>query len=162
MSEYGYQQPTDQTPVRSFCSGCGEPLQSGSQFCTKCGRAVQGDTLPPMNKKEFIRQTYGKTIRNNAILCYVCAGLTCVINLFLNPFGIIDGLLLLGLALGMHLSTEKGFAIAILVLACVEVIVSLVLTMSIGPWLWVVAGISSVSAFSKAEKQFKQRQQMQF
>jgi len=65
----------------------------------------------------------------------------------------IDGLVLLGLTLGMHLGKSRGCAIAIFVVSIIEVIVSL--QIQAFPWVWLVVGISSLVIFNKIEKQYK-------
>lgn len=112
-----------------------------------------------ISKKEFINKYAEPSLRNNirniAIFCYVCAGLTFVVSCLLNPFGIIDALLLAGFALGMHLGKSKVFAILILVLSIIEVIAGLVSGAASGV-IWVVAGITAVITFNKIDKQYKQ------
>ena len=112
-----------------------------------------------MSKKEFIK-TYEdgalvKSIRVAAILCYVCAGITAAAAVFSNFYGLIDACLLLGLALGMHIGKSKVCAILILILSVFEVVFAIIVTHTFSGWLWVVAGILAVSAFSKADKEYK-------
>lgn len=111
----------------------------------------------PVSRKEFINKYAQPSLRKNitsiAILCYVCAGLTFVVSCLLNPLGIIDALVLAGLALGMHLGKSKVCAILILILSIIEVLLSLV--SGSFPFWWLIAGISAVMTFSKIEKQYK-------
>lgn len=111
----------------------------------------------PISKKEFINKYAQPSLRKNitsiAILCYVCSGLTFIVSCIFNPWGIIDALILLGLALGMHLAKSKVCAILILILSIIEVLMSIV--SGSFPFWWLVAGISAVTTFSKIEKQYK-------
>lgn len=72
----------------------------------------------------------------------------------MNPVGIIDALVLAGLALGMHLAKSKVCAILILILSVVEVVASIMY--GAFPFWWLIAGISAVVTFSKIDKQYKQ------
>ncbi len=111
-----------------------------------------------ISKRDYRMQyvpRFAKEVRNVAILCYVCAGLNAVISLFFNPIGLIDSLILLGLTLGMHLGKSKACAIAVLVLACIEMLVGIILFQSPTGFLWLIAGIWAVVIFNKADKQYK-------
>ncbi len=114
-----------------------------------------------ISKRDYFMQYvphFAKEVRNVAILCYVCAGLNALLSIFLNPVGLIDSLLLLGLALGMHLGKSKVCAILILVLACVEMLIGIILVGSPGGVLWLIAGIWAVVIFNRADKQYKNYQ----
>lgn len=111
----------------------------------------------PVSRKEFIDKYAYPSLRKNitsiAILCYVCSGLTFIVSCLFYPLGIIDAVILLGLALGMHLAKSRVCAILILILSIIEVILSL-LSGSF-PFWWLIAGISAVITFNKIEKQYK-------
>ena len=114
-----------------------------------------------ISKRDYFMQYvphFAKEVRNVAFLCYVCAGLNALLSIFLNPVGLIDSLLLLGLALGMHLGKSKVCAILILVLACVEMLIGIILVGSPGGVLWLIAGIWAVVIFNRADKQYKNYQ----
>lgn len=173
-----------QTVGTVFCTNCGAQIPDTALFCSVCGtRRLNNDTqnemqsnyehasvfpsptdasLPPsgqaVSRKEFINKyaqpSLRKSITNIAILCYVCAGLTFVVSCIVNPAGIIDALILAGLALGMHLAKSKVCAILIFVLSIAEVIFSLVV--GAFPVWWLIAGISAVVVFSKIDKEYKQ------
>ena len=67
-----------------------------------------------ISKREFINKyaspAYGKSIIATCIIFYIGAGITALHSIFTNPIGIIDALLLAGLALGLHLSKMKKSA----------------------------------------------------
>lgn len=119
-------------------------------------------TYPPagqyVSRKEFIEKYVQPSLRKNiksiSILCYVCAGLTFLMSIAVNPYGIIDALVLLGFALGMHIAKSRVCAILILILSILEVILSLIV--GAFPFWWLIAGISAVITFNKIEKQYKE------
>ena len=122
---------------------------------------AEGPAFPAgyqVSRKEFIEKYTQNSLRKDitgvAILCYVCAGINLISAFLLNPIGIIDSLLLAGLALGMHLAKSKVCAILILVLGIVEFVLSLIAGGF--PYLWLIAGITAVVTFSKIDKQYKQ------
>lgn len=152
-----------------FCTSCGAKLSSTDLFCTACGQKTSVDTnqnsgapVPPsgqpVSRKDFInlyaQPSFKKDIKSIAILCYVCAGITFIVSCAFNPFGIIDALALLGLALGMHLAKSRVCAILVFVLSIIEVILSL--TVGMIPIWWLVAGIYALVVFNKIEKQYKE------
>lgn len=112
----------------------------------------------PVSRKEFINKYVQPSLRKNitsiAILCYVCAGLTFIVSCLFNPFGIIDALILAGLALGMQLAKRRVFAVLILIFSMIEVLLSLV--SGSFPFWWLIAGISAVVTFNKIEKEYRQ------
>ena len=161
-----------------FCTNCGTRLPKSSAFCTSCGHPVgsnqYGQNLsggqspyatvtPPagqfVSKKEFINKyaqpSLRKDIKNIAIICYICAGLTFLVSCAVNPGGIIDALLLLGFALGMHLGRSKVCAILVFILSCIEVLAGLI-TLGVPPIWWLVAGIWALVTFHKIDKQYRQ------
>ena len=111
-----------------------------------------------VSRKEFIEKYVQPSLRKNiksiSILCYVCAGLTFLMSIAVNPYGIIDALVLLGFALGMHIAKSRVCAILILILSILEVILSLIV--GAFPFWWLIAGISAVITFNKIEKQYKE------
>lgn len=155
-----------------FCSVCGQKcpninigtvnVSNVAQDQQASFNATNEDSLPPacyhVSRKEFINKYAQPSLRKNitsiAILCYICAGLTFVVSCLLNPLGIIDALILAGLALGMQLTKSRIFAILILVFSIIEVLLSL--ASGSFPLWWLVAGISAMVTFSKIEKQYKQ------
>lgn len=159
-----------------FCPACGRKcaeipmsnMSSGQQTAhTSFYQLDQFDyntenTLHPsgcsISRKEFIEKfalpSLRKEIKDIAILCYVCAGMTFAVSCFLNPRGIIDAVVLAVFALGMHLAKSKVCAYLILILSIVEVVLSLFAGSF--PFWWLVAGISSVVVFNKIDRQYKE------
>lgn len=127
-----------------FCSVCGQScLDTNDQSAVSQSNMSYQQTYTQQNafnnqneapilpagysvsRKEFIDKYAQPSLRKNitsiAILCYVCAGVTFIVSCLLNPLGIIDALILAGLALGMHLVKSKVCAILILVFSIIEV-----------------------------------------
>ncbi|MBR0467146.1 MAG: zinc ribbon domain-containing protein [Clostridia bacterium] len=175
-----YQTPTS---VNQFCTGCGTELPAGTVFCSNCGQAVSGQNTtqaspvqqqeypqynaqvigqPPqgqfISKKDYINNyipSFKRDLKNVAIACYICAGLNGIISLILNPLGIIDSLVLLGVTLGMHLGKSKTCAIILLIVACFEALYGIIATGRPTSIIWVIAGVWAVVIFNKAGKEYK-------
>ena len=163
---------------QKFCTKCGAQLDPDSFFCAKCGTptanaAMGGDPQtggqtygqpqapinPNISFKEYVN-TYAppfcrKEIRNACIVGYICIGLSGLVSIALNPLGLIDVLVFLGLYLGVHLAKSKACAILALVLSGLEILAGLVLTGTLSGWLWIVAGACAVSSLFKANKHYK-------
>ena len=161
------------------CPKCYAQIPDNSQFCTNCGAATEASVrntplqnvpfVPepvqekPVDFKDFLTrfapEEVRKSLRSASILAYACAGISAVANLVLGyPLGLIDVAILLGLAFGMHIGKSKICAILLLVAAVAEVAYTLATTGNFGGWLWILAGVSGVMAFAKAEKMYKQFQ----
>ena len=130
-----------------FCAVCGkqcadtkraepvqQPRQAAPRFEPQPGSFAANETPRPpegasVSRKEFIEKYAQPSLRRNitsiAILCYVCAGINFVASCFLNPFGIIDSLVLAGLTFGMHLAKNRICAILILALSIVEAVIAI-------------------------------------
>lgn len=157
-----------------YCKNCGAQLDKNAFFCISCGTAtansqnidptadqtVQEDIDPNISKKDYINKyapaSIKKAIRNSAIWCYICGGITVVSALLINPFAILDGLAFIGLGLGVHLGKSKACAIIALVLSILEVVIALLATGMLSGWLWIIAGVSCVVSTNKADKCYKQ------
>lgn len=164
------------------CPNCNQQLVGSEIFCTNCGVRVHSEntTQPNINsgfyqgqqsflnnafynnrvvsKKEFVENYASPNLRKEitviSIILYVMVGLDFVFGCIFAPLTIIDSLILLGLTLGMHITKNTGFAIALLVLSIFEVVVSMIFYSSIGPYLWLIIGICAVCNFYKIDKQY--------
>lgn len=162
--------------MKKYCRNCKAEAPADALSCANCGYsdfyeaeqeaydASEGfeDQTPksmPQNRKDFINNyadpSLRKEIRNYAILCYVCAGLSLVVAALVNWAGILDALILLGLSLGMHLGRSKVCAILILVMGAASMIINLIVAGKIAGWLVLLAGIFAVKVFNKADKHYK-------
>ena len=112
----------------------------------------------PVSKKEFFRKHAGESfyrnLRINAIIGYVVCGIT-LMTAVLNPFLVIDALLLLGLVLGMHLGTSKVCAILITVYGVFNVVSGLLSAGIPSGWAVLIVGIYSWIVFRNAEKRYR-------
>ena len=167
------------------CKYCGAALQPGTRFCGSCGQPVaqaevantqemvgswvqEPETEPvdvvrvlDMSKEAYRtvckNEKYLKQIKTAAIICYICAG----INLLLAIIGgsilpLIDVAISVPLAILLQKKKNKGIAIALLVYGVSAVLINLVLNGQIAGWLWLVAGISAVSAFNVCDKEYEE------
>lgn len=176
---------TVQTPsfTNRFCTGCGKEIPAGTAFCTNCGQALSNQSTtqvpsvqqqvyqqynaqtagqPPqgqfISKRDYRNnyiQSFKRDIKNISIACYILAGINAIISLIVNPLGITDSILLLGITLGMHLSKSKVCAIILLVFACLEALYGIIAIGMPTSILWVIAGIWAVVTFNKADKEYK-------
>ena len=58
------------------------------------------------------------------------------------------------LALGMHLGKSKACAVGVLLYGIFCIAVTLATTGNVGGWLWIIAAISGIKAFSAADKEY--------
>lgn len=164
------------------CKSCGAQLQSGDRFCQFCGRPVESaDTqemadsriqepeMEPvdvvkvldMSKEEYRtvckNKKYLKQINTAAIICYVCAGINLLLGILGGSiFPLIDVVISVPLAILLQKKKNKGIAVALLVYGVATVLLNLVMNGQIAGWLWLVAGISAVSAFNICDKEYEE------
>lgn len=155
-----------------FCTNCGAPIENGKFFNEplredQIGSSTFGNTVNTrvspirqhIGRKEYINeyapQSLKNDVRNVAIGCYVLVGLSAVLSIVINPVGIIESLLLLGLALGMHLGKSKVCAVLIFALSIAEVLIGIIVGVSVG-YLWPIVGIFALVTFNKIDKQYLQ------
>lgn len=152
----------------TYCVKCGTELAPGSVFCPSCSHMVgqpyesaQEVQLPEGTTeneyyKHYAGEGFNKSLKSAAIVAYICAGLNAALAVALNPLGLLDSLIFLGIALGMHLGKNKICAYALLGYAIFTVVVGLVMSGTFSGWLWLVAGITAVTTFRNAKKRYKQ------
>ena len=111
-----------------------------------------------VSKKEYLQkhapESFYKTIKTCAIVSYVLIGMN-VLMLILNPLGIFDIAIMLGLTLGVHLKKVKGCAIALLCYGIFNCVVGLLVMGTPAGIAWIVIAIIYMVQFSKAEKEYK-------
>lgn len=110
-----------------------------------------------LTKKEFLQQPEMKSVSKNlngaAICAYVCAAISLLGGFLLgNMLIIIDIAIVVGLALGIQLSYNRGCAIGLTVYAVFNMIVTLLSTGRPGGWLVLVAGIYAIMATFQFKK----------
>lgn len=140
------------------CWKCNAKICKDDQFCPNCGEEITALMLAiPENLKDYIKrfapQKIKQSLRNAAILSYVCAGCTAIATAVIgNYFGLIDVIVFLALTLGMHLGKNKICAYLMLLLSVIEIIYAVVVTGQYGGIFWLFASAFAVNTFKKAEK----------
>lgn len=144
----------------------GIPL--GQDNVAEQGPAVQNTSAPTeqvdasnITKREFLERYAPMSLRGDlkkaAIIGYICSGISAVFGLvMMNPFAILEVMIMVGLLLGMHLGRSKACAIIYLCIACLDCLVSIVTYGIPAGWLVIVAGILAVVTFGKIDKQYKE------
>ena len=142
-----------------FCTSCGAQLDDNAAFCTGCGTTQAAPINRNITFKEYMEThadpAHLKSIKTSAIICYVCLGISAVIAILFNLLGLIDVVVLGALTFGMHLGKSKGCAIALLVCSILSTVIALVSTGQISGWLWIIASVTAVSAYSKMSKAYE-------
>lgn len=113
---------------------------------------------PYMSKKEYLKnhasESFYKTIKTCAIVSYVLIAIN-VVALLINPLGILDIILMLGLTLGIHLKKSKGCVIALLIYGIFNFVVGIAIQGTPMGVAWLVVAIVYLVQFNKAEKEYK-------
>ncbi len=77
-----------------YCSGCGQALEQGQTFCSRCGRPIP--VAPPVPGLQFQLAAYAGKLRTLSVVWFIYAGLTLVLSFmgmafahafFYNHFG---------------------------------------------------------------------------
>lgn len=177
VSKFSQPSFSSRPAAKAFCTACGTEVSAGTLFCTNCGHAVE-EPVPEasgvdavfsasaggrISKKEWLKNYAPKyalnEVRNAAIVCYVLAGFSFLLSLFLNPLGILDALIFAGLALGMHLSRSKVWAILLCVFSGVEVLLGFLVSGTFSGWLLIIASVFGIVACVRLDKLYFQSQQ---
>jgi hypothetical protein len=67
-----------------YCSGCGQPLTPGQQFCAQCGRAtaqIPPASAPPIPNIAFELANYSNRVRALSTVWFIYGGLVLVTGL---------------------------------------------------------------------------------
>lgn len=153
--------PPQQSAPNPYNYGTQPAANQGNQnsYSYAAQNAAPVHAAEPMTKAQYRKvctePKYRKSLKTNAIVMYVLAGLNLLLSIATNPFGLLEVAITLGLTLGMHLGKSKGCAIGLLVYGIVNIVILLVLNGSISGWLWLVLAISSLRAFSIADKEYE-------
>lgn len=144
-----------------FCSNCSKEIPDGSQVCPECG-AVQTASEPApkaATRKEFFDsvcpQKIRKEIKSAAIVLYICAAATAVVQILGGIFPI-DGIIIA--ALGIWIQTKKSLAGAIIavVYAVISCVINFIDTGAFGGWLILVGAIIALVYIVKGNKLWKE------
>jgi len=163
-----------------FCPNCGcgeftEPHNMNNQYNGQYGEPDFGNgagggygqyTHPMANitEVEFVNRyapDLKKAVRNVALIGYICGGITALLALFINPLGLVDGLLMIGLSIAFQRTMKMGVAIGLCTLGAYELIAGLFVGSV--PILWPIVGIYAVitaNNIKKAYQQFKNQNGM--
>ncbi len=114
-----------------------------------------------MYRKQYAAPEHYKSLRTYAIIGYVLCGLNLLLVFLGNIFGIVDVIVWMALLLGVHLGRSKGCAIALMVYSVVSMILGLILSGSLGGWLWLILGYGFTSTFKKIDKDYQDYLQSQ-
>lgn len=144
-----------------FCSNCSKEIPDGSQVCPECG-AVQTASEPTpkvATRKEFFDsvcpQKIRKEIKSSAIILYICAAATAVVQILGGIFPL-DGIIIA--ALGIWIQTKKSLAGAIIavVYAVISCVINFIDTGAFGGWLILVGAIIALVYIVKGNKLWKE------
>lgn len=118
----------------------------------------------PMSKKEFSKHPNIKkcsgNIKGSAIALYVCAGITMAAGLFMdNYLSILDVMIIVGLALGIHLAQSRACSIILCAYSIFNVIIMIASTGKPGGWLIVIAAVDAIIYTFRFQKAWKEYQQ---
>lgn len=156
----GYQQGAGYDQNANYQQGTGYNYGAGAGYGYNQGAEYNpGVPSGPMTKKEFYKLPGVKSCRTNirtcAILAYVCSGVTILASLLLSDYlasSILDGLLLLGLGLGLQLARSRVCAIIIAGYGILNMIIGLLANGTIQGWLIPVIGIYAIIYTFKYQK----------
>ena len=96
-----------------------------------------------------------KEIQVAGIIGYILAALNLIISLFMNPYGIIDAVLIAGFSLGMHLEKSRICALLFLIYGVINFIIATAQQGKPAGHLILIIGICAIREFYIAHKQYK-------
>ena len=165
--------------TETFCGNCGAnlnaapaPQSAPNQAPYQGGYAASGPyaaygAAPRVStKKEFLNLPENKKVKSEiktaGIICYICAGITLLASFATNtfPLSLLDVAILVGLGLGIHLAHSRVCAIILTIYAASSMIIGIIQTGRPSGYLVLIAGIFAVIYTFKAEKLWKQYQQV--
>lgn len=96
-----------------------------------------------------------KSIRNSAIVCYVCGVITGVVAVLLSPTMLLDVIVILVLGLLIQLKQSRVCAVLLLAYSLFNTVVAIATTGSAGGWLLIIAGVYAVKSTFALEKEYQ-------
>ena len=156
--EQAFNQGQPYNQAQSFNQG--QPYMQGQPY----NQGQPYGTGVPLTKREFLKHPNMKQTASSmsavAIALYICAGLSLVVGILCGNYGVIlDVMLMVGFALGVHLGQSRVCAILVLIYSIANVIITIVVTGRRGGTWIVIASIGAVIAtfrFHKAWNTYKQ------
>lgn len=112
--------------------------------------------------KDYCSSNTKRNINGSAIVLYVCFGITLALAFAASALGmdlwasIIDAILVLGLALGIHIGKSRVCAVIILVYSIINCIYSLIATGRMSGYLVIIAGVYATIYTFKARKEYNE------
>lgn len=112
-----------------FCKNCGNKLDENSKFCTKCGykTVITPNVISNNNTVNILDDKIKSRNKTIAIIGFVCSLSGIII------FGILLGIIAVSLGITALKNTKifkidegKGFAIASIVIGCLDVVLVIV------------------------------------
>lgn len=144
-----------------FCSNCSKEIPDGSQVCPECG-AVQTASEPApkaATRKEFFSsvcpQKIRKEINSAAIVLYICAAATAVVQI-IGGILPIDGIIIAALGIWIHTRKSLAGAIIALVYAVFTCVGNYILYGTFGGWLIVLGALFALIYIVKGNKLWKE------
>lgn len=129
-------------------------METYEQYDAGYSRVPAGCTLKDY-RKNYASAPLKKSIKTWSIVAYVLVGLNAVIALLVNPWMLLDTVLLLGLTLGVHLNKSKGCAIALLVYTIINAVIGVISSGSVSGWWWIVLAVSYLGTIKKIDEEYK-------
>ena len=152
------------------CPTCGAEVQPGQKYCPSCGTQQKADQAwgyapsvrvedRGISKTQFCRNyapdKIRKNIRGSAILRYFSAAITGVVAVLMNPFMLIDAVIVLALGLAIHLKQSRVCAVLLLAYGVINCLIMLVGTGRLSGWLIILAGVFAVIYTFQLEKEYR-------
>lgn len=158
------------------CLQCGSQFADGMPNCPNCGMPainqyagtqgqpyMQGQpygTNRPLTRKEFAKHPNMQRTTGNinyaAIMLYICAGISFIFGIVSGSFSIVlDVMIVVGLALGIHLSQSRACAILILIYSFINMVSMQINTGHKGGTLIMIAAFYAVFATFRFKKAWK-------
>lgn len=165
----GYQQPNYQQGVP--VQGYQQPnyQQQGIPVPNYQPYPFAYQNVPPdldrtaVSKSEFLKKYADPALRKEwrsiGIFFYIASGISILLSFIMaSPLDVLFCLVLLGLVLGTHLAVNKVCAIILLVLSCLDTVLSIIAYGTPSGWLWILVGAMAITKIGKINTQYKQFQ----
>lgn len=162
QTDYSGQTPADTTSADTYSN----PAAFNPEFDDTYKYTPSSSMKKDISFKEFYKDYCSADIKKNitgsAVALYVCSGITLFAAIAVSLFGIdimagvIDAILMLGLALGIQIGKSRACAVIILVYSIFNCLYSLVTTGRLSGYLIIIAAVYATIATFKARKEYKE------